>query len=1256
MNIIIKLKNKRKINFIVISLLLTFIIFGMSVYGGSFNNPEFDIKLNKSEDVMVSNNGTGIVNTNDGNDVCVSYNIEPKKITIEKQKVDVVVIVDTSRTNAGNIGLINKALENFAKDFLVDSTKRLGLVEYNGSAKITRELTSGKLGSSIIKNYENNKSNHLGTNTGDALRLAKGMLNKDNNKNKKVIIFMTNGFANAYTGRFFKSNKEYNPQDKKIFWSVNYNNNEFIRLHSNGKKNLKAENIIGGLWKTGYRGEISFEGDTIKYDGNDTLLSKEYFCVDDVKEINNRMWSTENDGNKEKLKDSLKGWNHYLSKKLYLKDVTNIRKNLKNYNELKNPKFTKTQYFNNILGQIYSCYMAKEVGDSGITMYPMFFGDTDEIINNRLKSYKDGEVVNLSNQIIKKVGGKSSNKGILIKSTDTGYSRYGTVYQLSQFSNSTKNILVGENSNDSLNSKFNEALDMIKSESEVKTILDFSKIPNAVSVDKIDIVGSDNAKIKDIGNGKYELTITYKKDTGESFKANKFDIKVTYKAHNNKGDIIKEKVEPKLMNSDNTDNLAKIPEVTFNIGKIGVTININDFRGAFPSSYNSYKKDIDLGNTKEAKEIFGQGLANIKVNGIVDGKKQYSLKYSFVNENNEVVKEGEFNLNSNGNIINTNDIDIGKEGNLNAMFYQNLIPINDKSEKTWTDRNKLFQKAKGKAEILPAIIPQEIEQNTIFLNNSNHEGIRLPNYTAINKYWGYIKPNKTGWYILGADADDGVRGYIKTNDKEIDFTENTWGIDYANFNWEPDKVDKGIVYLTSNFSPHRATYFSSFKPLYLYEDMYYPIYVEYYNYGGSGAFELNYNYYKDTQPEDIVKINNEIKKSIIGVANKDYITRSNFNWAPLKKYDSSLEKFRSEIDFMGKGFKFYPSKNNTPGEIASATFSGQSNLQLPFSKVPYKINYEVVEKSDSSPKSILKGEYGYFQNNEVFNVNLSSNDHIIPGKEITLNYTIEPKKINFNNGDKKIISVHDINITAQLPKGIVLSKNDSKDYSIIKNEDSKFTIEFKNPIYFEKKEPSAYVADKSKIIIPIKVKVNDNIKASGDFIDLDGNILSYKCGDSDDIITQYFKGKLDFAPIIHSEVVNIGLLDYKNINLNNNKISKGIPSKVGIIININSNKDSVILETDNGKINDKTLEIYELDENNNIVGEKKDITANNIKVENGGKVKIALNDVPEADIGKTYVIISEITSDKRFKLTASIENKSKKVHKIFEVLDMPDVF
>ena len=45
---------------------------------------------------------------------------------------------------------------------------------------------------------------------------------------------------------------------------------------------------------------------------------------------------------------------------------------------------------------------------------------------------------------------------------------------------------------------------------------------------------------------------------------------------------------------------------------------------------------------------------------------------------------------------------------------------------------------------------------------------------------------------------------------------------------------------SSNFKVHGSAFYSSFTPIYLDSDKYYPIQLEYFNWGGGGSFKLGY--------------------------------------------------------------------------------------------------------------------------------------------------------------------------------------------------------------------------------------------------------------------------------------------------------------------------------------------------------------------------------------------------------------------------------
>lgn len=114
------------------------------------------------------------------------------------------------------------------------------------------------------------------------------------------------------------------------------------------------------------------------------------------------------------------------------------------------------------------------------------------------------------------------------------------------------------------------------------------------------------------------------------------------------------------------------------------------------------------------------------------------------------------------------------------------------------------------------------------------------------------------------------------------------------------------------FYPQGAIFGSNNISLNLKADQYYPIYLEYFNWGGSAAFQL---YYTNSS-------------SSLTNSNKVAITK---DW-------------------------FYPSKSTTPGEYDQTLFTGGSGIKLPDSPGQYYIAYRTVSKNaDGSINTNING-------------------------------------------------------------------------------------------------------------------------------------------------------------------------------------------------------------------------------------------------------------------------------------------------------------
>ena len=197
-----KFKSTKKYSFFVIVTILIISMVSMLVYG-ELNKEQFKVRIENSFSELKY-----------GEQKEITYEINPNPIKFKDNvEKDVVLVLDTSQTvNRGNsYEKISEAAQTFVKGLLNGyKNLKIGIVSYNEKAEILHRFDNSvnSINSDIKKCYDNyniDSGNHLGTNVGDAFRLAISMLGKDVNANKeKIVIFMSNGKPNAYTGKFYK--------------------------------------------------------------------------------------------------------------------------------------------------------------------------------------------------------------------------------------------------------------------------------------------------------------------------------------------------------------------------------------------------------------------------------------------------------------------------------------------------------------------------------------------------------------------------------------------------------------------------------------------------------------------------------------------------------------------------------------------------------------------------------------------------------------------------------------------------------------------------------------------------------------------------------------------------------------------------------------------------------------------------------------------------------------------------------------------
>ncbi|MGM8273225.1 PA14 domain-containing protein [Clostridium perfringens] len=760
--------------------------------------------------------------------------------------------------------------------------------------------------------------------------------------------------------------------------------------------------------------------------------------------------------------------------------------------------------------------------------------------------------------------------------------------------------------------------------------------------ENINIDGANLNSIK-LPNVEYKLSGNW---WDRYYSADPFKITIKYIGKNLKNEAINEYIVDGSIKI-NGSTLTNLPEVKFTVNNgLNVNISVSDSRGILGKTYNTendkankiYYEDLTQDNT-----LIGRGLANFKVSGIAKNKNSdYYLKYRFIKkgqDNNTEWKSILLTTNS----INA-DIDYDNPNNLTFRSYDvNHLPTLSGNSQ-WSDPNLVFKNPSSNIKYLPTTIASSKSQYGHLASYIDSDGVTqykwVPNMAFYNemaiggeykeaaKYWGYIKPKKTGWYILGIFSDDGAKGSITVDKKAYEFSKY-------------------------GFYPHVARYFSNknANPIYLSKNEYYPISLEYFNWGGDGVFKVGYQYSEH------------------------------------RDYGYGYRKFMGED---GSAFTFYPSKSKEPGENADGIFTGgKDGIPFPSEEGSYYIDYRIVSidnNNDSNQEVLKEGKYGYFnvENRFITNISIENGEKLIQGKKYDLKYTLKPKSIatkDISNisSDKlpDTIRLTDIKINGMLPPGIKfvsksnsnLNENSNSYYIIEKSGDetpngTNFTIKFSNDlVYTLDKSDMMYKAE--IIEIPVKIQIG----RIGEFIfNGSDNRITYKYSGKDmATITQYFP-TININAISSSKIIKMGILDsaVKPSNIGNvNSISNvvnGIPSKVALSVKINSlgtiinvSLNSNYLRTGNRDI---TVSKYKIINGNVDFGKSEtaefSLNNNNISIKDKDKFKL--------EEGTDYLIVINITPDipnvEQLKVVGSIEGASDmdKHYAILQPTEMPDVF
>ncbi|MBZ9624851.1 VWA domain-containing protein [Clostridium sp. FP2] len=495
-----------------------------------------------------------------------------------------------------------------------------------------------------------------------------------------------------------------------------------------------------------------------------------------------------------------------------------------------------------------------------------------------------------------------------------------------------------------------------------------------------------------------------------------------------------------------------------------VGIQVTDSTGNVAEKYSVLNGDTNPRVDKflNPSYLCGDAYANMSVKG----NALNFFQYQFINQstNPQTMPSANWNKIDLQNESYNGDVEADKPGKLKWRTYDVNHMATMSDEKGWNDPQKVFKYPSDATmykttdisssvdaygtwkDVAPynvgnSTVNKRWDTNSVFMSYLNIGG----DYKEASKFWGYIKVDQEGDYEFGSVSDDGCRGYITANGQTNAFT--------------------------NMFKVQATTFGSTHEVVHLKADQYYPIHLEYFNWGGEAEFRMVYS-----------------KSGAVESGSTNVPT----NW-------------------------FYPSKSNAPGEYAENVFTGNAGVKLPTAPGNYYIAYQTGMGTDIQ----REGFYGPFivENRLTLSKNLVSGKNEATLKEgFTLQYTITPNDVplrdSFKNTDgsyKNTISLGDITLTDVYPQDIeidgtknaaVIVNGQSSTQSITVNDQDSIVngkvvivkgLETKlvSPINYTLstvKGQQIYTASPIIIQIPLKAKVvKDNYVLS----DLGKSILTY---------------------------------------------------------------------------------------------------------------------------------------------------------------------
>ncbi|OOP75235.1 hypothetical protein CBEIBR21_03430 [Clostridium beijerinckii] len=611
----------------------------------------------------------------------------------------------------------------------------------------------------------------------------------------------------------------------------------------------------------------------------------------------------------------------------------------------------------------------------------------------------------------------------------------------------------------------------------------------------------------------------------------------------------------------------------------GVKMEVSDSSGTINEKYDSTINDLDynVDNNGEPYKLYGQSNAAIDVKD----ENATHLKYRFVKDGQTPSEDDWQYIALNG------DVNTSSPGYLTQMPYDvSHMPLMS-NDAMWSNRNEVYKTpfadktgliSTGITDSNTHYVTSENVRDkdgnsiirwvpkTLFVKDQWVEGY-ASGYKEARKTWGYIKVDQTGDYYLKAFSDDGFYGTITVNGEA-----KVLGNDFS-----PRGVNDGGLNATN--------------AIHLEEGVYYPIYLEYFNWGGRAAFEIQ------------ASLNGQNNYKLIGSANSH--------------------------------FTLYPSNSDSPIENGNNIFMGSNTINFKTEPGIYTIQYALLKEKDTSSTGqieydeISRGSFGKFEVEERFD-GLSkafSKDRVQQGETFNINYTVKPKPIKLtdlykgkdSSNKPDSLYVKNLILTDKLPQGLERADGtDSNDKSIINRVTD---IEYKYNAQTNEYEANEYIFSVNVKLISQRLD-NINFTQSGQ---IDYRDISLK-DDSRISQTQYFSN----VPTLggNSLIIKHGLYNGNEVNItetesNEFNVSDGIPVTLAIVVQANSSNPAINLSIDTSKIPQGTIEfkMYKISDSDNGTIDSS-ITPTEVELANTGSTDLTGFTMER---GHKYLIVYTVT-------------------------------